>query len=243
MTALRCLVMGGSGAVGSEILRALARDGAVVAFTYFSQKEKAEGLARELSIHTVLSCDLNSWANVQDTVNKASTALHGLDVLIIASGCTSSDLLSQNSIESIDESSFDRIMSVNTRGVFAACQASIPFFKESGGGNIILVGGLPGYKLIPSPIHLATSKAGLRGMAESMAKDLGKYDIRVNVIAPGLLDDGAGKSVSKELRDEYKKHSALKRFGKPMEIAEVATWFAFNNTYITGHSIILDGGL
>ena len=80
-------------------------------------------------------------------------------------------------------------------------------------------------------------------MAQSMAKELGKDNIRVNVIAAGLLEAGVSKSLPGSLRDEYIKHCGLKREGKPVEIAHVAAWLARHNTYVTGQTILVDGAV
>jgi NAD(P)-dependent dehydrogenase (short-subunit alcohol dehydrogenase family) len=100
-----------------------------------------------------------------------------------------------------------------------------------------------GVKPLPSPVHFATSAAALRGMVEAMSKELGNYNIRVNLVAPGILDGGSSAKLGHEMKDAYLKHSALGRFGTMAEIAEVVAWLALENTYVTGQVILLDGGL
>lgn len=102
---------------------------------------------------------------------------------------------------------------------------------------------MDGLKPVPSPIHFATSKAALKGMVEAMSKELGNYNIRVNIVAPGILEEGASRVLGPEMKESYLKHSSFKRFGRVEEIAELASWLAIENTYVTGQSILLDGGL
>ncbi len=76
-----------------------------------------------------------------------------------------------------------------------------------------------------------------------MSKELGNYNIRVNIVAPGILEEGASRVLGPEMKESYLKHSSFKRFGRVEEIAELASWLAIENTYVTGQSILLDGGL
>ena len=82
-----------------------------------------------------------------------------------------------------------------------------------------------------------------KGMMDAMAKELGNYNIRVNILALGILEGGASRKLSHEVTDAYLKHCSLGRFGKAEEAAEFAAWMALENTYITGQVLILDGGL
>ena len=111
------------------------------------------------------------------------------------------------------------------------------------GGNFVFVGAMAGVKPVPAPIHYAVSKGGIHTLAVSLSKALGKQKICVNGIAPGLLEGGIGTLLKKELQEEYIKHCSLGRLGTSKEIAEMVSWFLRENTYITGQSILLDGGL
>lgn len=237
MSARRVLVVGGSGTVGSAICAILGREGCKVALTYHSRREAAERVAREIPGASVHPCDLRDFASVRGTVEAAAGAQGGLDALVVAAGVPCFE-----SLEEITADRFEEVVAVNTRGAIAACQAAAPFLKE-GGGNIVLIGTLDGIKAVPSPAHFAASKSALRGVVASLAKELGPSRVKVNVVAPGLLEGGSSAKVRDEIRQTYLKHCSLKRFGRPQEIAELVGWLAVENTYITGQSIVLDGGL
>jgi NAD(P)-dependent dehydrogenase (short-subunit alcohol dehydrogenase family) len=133
-------------------------------------------------------------------------------------------------------------MAINVRSAFFAIQTLTQALAERG-GNVVLVGSIDGVKSVPSLVAYAASKAALVGMATSLAKELGPKQIRVNVVAPGILEDGVSRALPAELTKEYLKHCALKRTGTIVEVANVISFFALENTYVTGQTIVLDGGL
>jgi NAD(P)-dependent dehydrogenase (short-subunit alcohol dehydrogenase family) len=244
------LILGGTGAVGRELVQILARDDARVAFTYHEN----ETLALQLrSVETgpdmiALPADLGSASAVETAVRQACEHLDGIDALIHAAAiCLSpGDLVREDAVQKIGdihETGWDRLMAINVKSVFFAVQTALPFLRKRGGGNIVLFSSISATKPTPSPVIYTASKAAMTGMAYAMAKELGPDNIRVNVIASGLLEAGVSKSLPRRLRDEYIKHCGLKREGKPMEIAQLAAWFARHNTYVTGQTILVDGAV
>jgi len=246
----RCLVFGGSGAVGSAICRVLYREGSRLAFTYHQNERAASELSSHLPESLTLQCDLRDFNTVRKTVHHAAEVLDGLSALIIAAGTSGEDRFwkcagpsNYDKLQEIDESAFDEMIAVNTRGLLAASQASALWLRKNDGGNILFIRSIDGIKPVPSPIHFATSTAAVKGMMESMSKELGNYNIRVNIVALGILSEGASRKLSPEVTEAYLKHCSLGRFGTSTEVAELVGWFALENTYVTGQTIILDGGL
>jgi 3-oxoacyl-[acyl-carrier protein] reductase len=247
----RCLVLGGSGNVGSAICRTLAERGAQIAFTYHKNENAAAKLAIETQASICLSCDLEDFDSTKKVVDRAAEALGGLDSLIQAAGtsgkdrfweCTSAS--NYDKLQEIDPAAFDEMMSVNTRGTLAASQAAALWMqKNSSGGNILMIRSIDGIKPVPSPIHFAASTGAAKGMMESMAKELGNYNIRVNILALGILEGGASRKLGHEVKEAYLKHCSLSRFGTAQEVAEIAAWISLENTYVTGQVLLLDGGL
>jgi 3-oxoacyl-[acyl-carrier protein] reductase len=246
----RCLVVGGSGTVGSAICKTLQREGCVIAFTYHRNEEAAVELARNLKEPVYLQCDLENFELVRKTVRHAAEALGGLDALIQAAGTSGDDRFWQcaapgnyDKLQEIDQAAFDEMMAINTRGTLAACQEAAVWLRKNEGGNILFIRSIDGIKPVPSPIHFAASTAAAKGMMEAMSKELGNYNIRVNILALGILEEGASRKLSHEVKDTYLKHCSLGRFGRAQEIAELAAWMAVENAYVTGQVLILDGGL
>jgi 3-oxoacyl-[acyl-carrier protein] reductase len=247
----RCLVLGGSGKVGSAICRTLAREDCQFVFTYYKNEDAAVNLAKETGASICLRCDLADFDSTKKIVDRAAEALGGLDSLIQAAGTSGEDRFwecasasNYDKLLEINREAFDEMMAVNTRGSLAASQAAALWMqKNDDGGNILIVRSIDGIKPVPSPIHFAASTGAAKGMMESMGKELGNYNIRVNILALGILEGGASRKLAQEVKEAYLKHCSLGRFGTAEEVAEIATWMALENTYVTGQVLLLDGGL
>jgi len=137
---------------------------------------------------------------------------------------------------------WDRLMAVNLKGPMLACQRLAPYFGEAG-GNLVFVGSTDGVKPVPTPVAYGASKAALSGLVRALAKELGARGILANVVAAGVLEGGLSRTLPDELRQEFLKHSALKRLGKREEIARLVAFLALDNSYLTGRTIAVDGGL
>ncbi|MBI2898643.1 MAG: SDR family oxidoreductase [Planctomycetes bacterium] len=215
----RCLVFGGSGALGSAVCRALEERGARVA---------SPGRAQSL--------DLSSVAAIERTIDEVAAEWGGIDAFVHCAGIGAA----WPKMTEVTESDWDAMLAVNARSAFFAVRRLSTVMD---GGNVLLVGCLEAAKLVPSPVHYAASKGALRGMVQAMAKELGGRGIRVNLIAPGTLEGGMSRALPEDLRRAYLKHCGMRRVGRFSEVAEVVAWFALENTYVTGQTVVLDGGL
>jgi 3-oxoacyl-[acyl-carrier protein] reductase len=244
---LRTLVIGGTGHVGTAICRQLAREGRAVAFTYCSRAARAEALSAELGAPP-LPLDLGATDAIAPALERAAAALGGLDALIVASGlATATERDGAPAVPAWDEikpAALSRMLAVNVAGAFFACQWAAAFMSRQKRGRIVLIGSIDGVKPVPSPADYAICKAALAGLVQSLSKDLGPSGVLINLIAPGILDGGIAALLSADLLAEYVKHCTLKRVGTPDEIAKWAAFLASpQNTYVTGQTVILDGGL
>lgn len=244
---LRTIVIGGSGYIGAAICRSLCRAGHSVAFTYCSNRDKAMALSDELQV-SCHNLDLGIHASIGPTLQRMADKLGGVDSIVIASGLASAHRKNDATVvpkwDEIESESFARMLSINVIGTFSACQWAGTAMKEKKAGRIVLIGSIDGVKPVPSPTDYACCKAALVGMVQSLSKDLGPYGILVNLIAPGILNGGIAGLLRDDLRAEYLKHCTLKRTGTPDEIAAWAAFLAgAKNTYLTGQTVILDGGL
>lgn len=249
-TSPRCLVLGGSGYVGSAVCRLLHERGARLAFTYHASGEKARELAEELKGSVPLRADLASYADTRRLVREAAGLLGGLDALIQCAGTAGDPALYSNhdteghgKFLSVTEAEWDAMSDLTVRSTFAACQEAAPFMIRDGGGSIVIVGSIDGIKPLPAPVHYAAAKGALRSLTEALAKELGRDHVRVNLVAPGILEGGIARHLDPRLLQDYLAHCSLKRAGKSDEVAEVVVRLALENTYVTGQSLMLDGGL
>jgi NAD(P)-dependent dehydrogenase (short-subunit alcohol dehydrogenase family) len=246
----RALVVGGNGRLGAAICNELAEGGFRLGFTYHKGEERARALAASLRrTGNEIPCfelDLEDLLQVDRVVSAAERALGGLDALVLASGLATGQPWAghQPSFFEITPSGFDRLMNVNLRGVFFACQAACLVMRANAGGRIVIVGSIDGVKPVPSPPDYACTKSALWGLTQSLARELGPSGILVNLVAPGILEGGIADFLSADLMKDYVRHSSLRRVGTFAEVARVAAFLAGpRNTYVTGQAVVLDGGL
>jgi 3-oxoacyl-[acyl-carrier protein] reductase len=247
VTAPRCLVFGGSGALGRVVCEALAAEGARVAFTYHRSETAAREVGARVPDAVLLPLDLASVAAIDAAVDRGSEALGGLDAFVQCAGVAitvpGDRPRSHHRMGDVDEAAWDLMMDVNAKSTFFAVRRVAGVMAEGGGGNVVFIGSIDGVKPVPAPVHYAASKGALAGMTAAMAKELGEARIRVNMVAPGVLEAGVSRDVPVHLLDEYVKHCGLKRLGRMGEVASVVAWLALHNTYVTGQTLLVDGAL
>lgn len=233
----RALVFGGTGAVGSEVLRGLARAGIPTVFTYNQSKDKAEALARECS-QRAFQCDLAQPSAIRTLLQN----LEHEDVsptIFIHCAAISRFL----PIDKINEDDWMTTHAVNCHSAFVACQELAPHMASKKEGHIVLVGALDRSQSIPLPIHFAASQGMLSAMTMALAKELGSSGVRVNMVALGILDSGLSRELNPKLVNDYKTFSAMRRTGTPAEAAKAILWLALENTYMNGKVLSVNGGI
>jgi NAD(P)-dependent dehydrogenase (short-subunit alcohol dehydrogenase family) len=243
---MRCLLLGGTGAVGQAVCRRLAAEGAAVAFTYHRSSALAEALAAETKSRA-LPLDLRDAAAVDAAVDAAAASLSGLDALVVCSGVAApmepAGPGSKHTMALAGAEEIDAVFAVNVRGPYLACRRAAPHLAAAGGGGIVFMASIDAAKPMPSPVHFAASQAALRGLAQALAKELGPQKIRVNTVAAGLLDAGIARHVGKDARADYERHAGLRRLGRPSEIAAAVVHLALHDTYVTGQTVLVDGSI
>lgn len=246
-SARRVLVLGGSGALGGAVVRALAAEGARVAFTYFRNEDAAARLREDVPGTLPLRCDARRPDEVAGVVEAAAGELGGLDALAhcVAVGvrveCAGRE--SHHRMPQLEVADWDELLDVNARSAFLAVRAAIPHLRAGTNPNVVLVGSVDAIKPVPAPVHYVASKAALHGMAMAMAKELGQDGVKVNLVAPGVLEAGLSRHLPAALREEYEKHCGLKRSARLDEVADLIAWLCLHNTYVTAQRLLLDGAL
>jgi NAD(P)-dependent dehydrogenase (short-subunit alcohol dehydrogenase family) len=245
--AARCLVFGGSGALGGAVCEALAADGARLVLTYHAREGVARALAARLPEASTTAVDLASVASVEAAVDEAAARLGGIDAFVQCAGVAvtspGAHRPSHPAIAEVDERGWDTMLAVNARSTFFAVRRVTDVMRGHGGGNVVVVGSIDGVKPVPAPVHYAASKGALGGMTAALAKELGPHNIRVNLVAPGIMEGGISRVLDAALMKEYLKHCGLRRLGRLGEVASVVAWLARHNTYVTGRTIVVDGAL
>jgi 3-oxoacyl-[acyl-carrier protein] reductase len=226
----RALVLGGSGTVGSAVLGELARRGVPAVFTYHRAEDRAHALARELGHHPV-QLDLADAAAITAMLD----AQEAIDIVIHCAG-TSAGL----GLTELDLAAWQQAMAVNVQSAFLVCRWVAARDRRC---DVVLVGGLDRTQSLPLPVHFAASQGALAALAMAAAHELGRRDIRVNVVALGPLDSGISEGLAARRRKDYETYSALRRPGKAAEAAKVIAWLALENTFIQGKVIAVNGGI
>jgi 3-oxoacyl-[acyl-carrier protein] reductase len=239
----RCLVTGGSRGLGRAIALAFARRGARVAFTYATHDADAEettALLRAAGCEPrVLKGSVADAAHCKTTVDALAKEWGGLDVLVNNAGIT--QVLP---ISLLEEADWDLVMDVNVKGAYLMSRAALRHMIRQKAGTILMIGNFASERAIEAPVHYAASKSALRGFTEALAREVGRHGIRVNLLAPGLLDVGMAQGLPQHRQQEYVTRSALRRLGKASEVAESAVFLCSDAArFVTGAKVVLDGGL
>ena len=232
------LITGGSGAVGSAIVRRFVADGYAVAFTYFKRGENAARLASETGAQA-FQADLTDRQQVRAMVDAVVTKVGPIDVLVNNAGRTQ-----VMPFALIEEEDWDAILNANLKTMYLVTQESMRGMIQRRAGVIVNIGSLAGHRLLEVPVHYAAAKAAVTGFTLALAKELARYNVRVNEVVPGLLTQGVGTLVPEKEAAEYVQYCAAGRRGEPKEVADVVAFLAGDGAgYVNAQSIHVDGGV
>jgi 3-oxoacyl-[acyl-carrier protein] reductase len=144
----------------------------------------------------------------------------------------------------IEEADWDAVMDVNVKGAFLFSRAVLKSMIKARSGRILNVGSFASERMIETPVHFAASKSALRGLTEAMAREVGRWGVTVNLIAPGLLEEGLSRGLAQHRLDEYRAECPLGRLGTTEEVAELAVFLtSADASFTTGAKVVCDGGL
>jgi 3-oxoacyl-[acyl-carrier protein] reductase len=239
----RILVTGGSRGLGLAIAKAAARQGARVAFTFSTNTADAAAATsalRELDCEPlVFQGSVADAAHVKHVVGEVTKAWTGIDALVNNAGVT--QILP---IALLEERDWDEVMDVNVKGAYLFSRAVLRTMIRARAGHILNIGSFASERVIEAPVHYAAAKSALRGMTEALAREVGRYNIKVNLLAPGLLDVGLAQMLPKHRINEYLAQASLGRLGSAAEVAELATFLiSDDNSFMAAAKIVADGGL
>ncbi len=247
------VVTGASRGIGEGIARRFACEGASVVVS--SIEQKVENVAEEIRADggqsLAVVCNVVDKKAVEDLYDQAVRRFGRVDVSVQNAGVITIARLSD-----LTEEEWDKVMSVNTKGVFLCCQAAARHMIAQGSGRLInTASGQARQGFIYTP-HYAASKMGVVGITQSLAKELAPYAITVNALCPGIVDTDMwayndrewgrllGSYKPGELMREWVDDIPLKRAGTPADVAGLVTFLASEDaSYITGQTINVDGGL
>ena len=243
MTGKVAVITGASRGIGRAIAVDLARSGADVALfgrdgaALAETKAACEG-AREGAKVTTHVADVASESEVNGAIAAVLKEFGRVDVAVANAGQAKDGLILRFKGEDLD-----RLIDVNLKSAFYLSAAVAKPMMKQRGGAIVFVSSIVGLAGNPGQSAYAATKAGLLGLAKSLAKELGSRNIRVNSVAPGLIETAMTTEMPAAAREHYMNTIALGRAGSPEDVAPAVTFLASDAArYITGQTLVVDGG-
>jgi 3-oxoacyl-[acyl-carrier protein] reductase len=235
------LVTGASGGIGRGISIALAKKGAFVIVSYVHDKEGAketyDSVIKAGGSAITVQCDISAFNSAKKLAEFIGKRFSRVDILVNNAGITK-----DRTLKNMTKEEWNEVIATNLTGMFNITKNVLPLIPN--GGRIINISSVVGILGNFGQCNYAASKAGVIGFTKSLAKELSKYGITVNAIAPGFIDTKMTSSIPKEVREHIISSIPLKRFGKPEEIANTVAFLASDEAgYITGTTIRVDGGI
>jgi 3-oxoacyl-[acyl-carrier protein] reductase len=234
------VVTGGSRGLGRAIALDAAAEGARVVVGYRRREREAQEVVAEAGKGALaLALDVRDTASVDAFFAKVLETCGGIDGLVTSAGIVSDAWLATMPVDQ-----FDDVITTNLRGTMLAARAVLRPMMAKKRGSIVALTSVAGVRPSPGQAAYAASKGGIHAMVKTLAAEVGKYGIRVNALAPGLIDAGMVKATSPERVKLTLAHVPLGRLGEAREVARVSTFLLSDDaSFITGHALLVDGGL
>ena len=234
------IITGGSRGIGAAIVKELAKCGYNVVLNYKKSEEAAKNIQKELrkqdlSIE-IFKADVSKRAEVKELVKFTLDKFKNVDILINNAGIDQIKLFTD-----ITDDDWNTMMQVNVNSVFYCTQEVLENMIHNKKGCIINISSIWGSIGASCEVHYSASKAAIEGMTKALAKELGPSNIRVNSIAPGIVNTDMNKQLAKEELEELKKEIPLGRIAEPDEIVKSVKWL-IEDEYISGQIIAVNGG-
>ncbi len=237
------LVTGGSGGIGKAICSAFAEIGDAVIINYSKSAGKAEALKRELSsTNNYISteqADVSDYIQVKQMVDNIVKKYGRIDVLVNNAG-----IVKDSFIMLMSKEDWNDVINTNLTGVFNCSKAVSEHMINQRNGVIISIASLSGITGLPGQVNYSAAKGGVISFTKTLSKELARFNIRVNAVAPGVIETEITNSLSEKVKLSFLDNIPMKRFGMPEEVASVVKFLASSDAaYITGETICVTGGL
>ncbi|MGL4804726.1 MAG: 3-oxoacyl-[acyl-carrier-protein] reductase [Bacteroidales bacterium] len=243
LTGKVAIVTGAARGIGKAIALRFAQEGADIAFTDLNIDENAKATEAEIAAYGVkVKGFASNAANYEDT-HKVVEEIHKefgrIDILVNNAGITRDSLMMR-----MDEAQWDMVINVNLKSAFNFIHAVTPIMMRQRSGSIINMSSVVGVSGNAGQANYSASKAGMIGLAKSIAKELGSRGIRANSIAPGFIVTDMTHQLSDDVRKQWESSIPMRRGGTPEDVANTCVYLASDlSSYVTGQTIHVCGGM
>lgn len=243
LTGKTALITGAARGIGKAVALKMAQEGANIAFTDLVIDQNAENTENELKALGVKAKGYASnAASFEDTaavVEKIAAEFGRIDILVNNAGITKDGLMMR-----MTEAQWDAVIAVNLKSAFNFIHACAPLMMRQRSGSIINMSSVVGVHGNAGQCNYSASKAGMIGLAKSIAQELGSRGVRANAIAPGFIITEMTDKLPQDVKDEWNKRIPLRRGGTPEDVANIALFLASDmSAYVSGQVIQVDGGM
>ena len=236
------IVTGASRGIGRGIAIELAKEGANIVVNYSKDEEGASKVLEELKeigvVAIGIKADVSSFKETKNLVEETVKKFGKLDILINNAGISTIGLFMDATEEDID-----RMININLKGALFLSKAVLPYLLNRG-GTIVNISSIWGEVGASCEVLYSTTKGGIKLFTKSLAKEMAGANIRVNAIAPGVIETSMNKFLDENDRKDLEEEIPMGRFGLPEEIGKAAVFLCSDDSsYLTGETIKIDGGL
>ncbi len=236
------VVTGAARGIGRAIVFELLQQGRIVAGLDIreDQLDELRTAAREAGFEVLTRCvDITDTTRLTEVLDSLASKHGGIDILVNNAGITRDKLMIQ-----MDDEDFDKVIGVNLRAAFTATRVVVRSMIRNKFGRIVNISSVAGVMGQAGSTNYAASKAGLIGMAKSIAREVGKKGVTANCIAPGFIQTDMTATLPEPVKKAAKDIIPVKRFGTPEDVAKAVAFLASDEAgYITGQVLCVDGGM